>query len=60
MATNDGWLHMFRNTAPTSHAQDGSERWAFIPREIVPGLDRLRSNVLGGVKHLPIHYRLKK
>ena len=56
MGTNDGAMHMFRNTMPSSEGdtepvQDGSEVWAFVPREIIPLLDRLRSNSAGAPVH---------
>jgi len=50
MGTNDGYMHMFRNTTPSA-AEDGAESWAIIPREAVPVLDRLRSNAAG----TPVH-----
>lgn len=50
MGTNDGFMHMFRNTTPSA-TEDGSESWAIIPRETVPLLDRLRSNAAG----VPVH-----
>jgi type IV pilus assembly protein PilY1 len=50
MATTDGALHMFRNTA-TGGAQDGSETWAYVPRGALAGLDRLRTSTTG----TPIH-----
>ncbi len=51
MGSNDGFLRMFRNT-DTGGAQDGAERWAFMPRAVVPKLDRLRSNTAGST---PVH-----
>jgi type IV pilus assembly protein PilY1 len=50
MGTNDGFMHMFRNTTPSA-TEDGGENWAIIPREIIPILDRLRSNSAG----VPMH-----
>ena len=50
MGTNDGFMHMFRNTTPSA-TEDGGESWAIIPREIIPVLDRLRSNSAG----VPVH-----
>jgi type IV pilus assembly protein PilY1 len=50
MGTNDGFMHMFRNTTPSA-TEDGGESWAIIPREVIPILDRLRSNSAG----LPVH-----
>ena len=44
MGTNDGLMHMFRNTTPSA-LEDGSESWAVIPREVIPILDRLRFNI---------------
>jgi type IV pilus assembly protein PilY1 len=43
MGTNDGFMHMFRNTT-TAGDEDGTESWAIIPREVMPILDRLRTN----------------
>lgn len=50
MGTNDGFMHMFRNTTPSA-TEDGRESWAVIPREIIPILDRLRANTAG----IPVH-----
>jgi type IV pilus assembly protein PilY1 len=50
MGTNDGFMHMFRNTTPSA-TEDGGESWAIIPREVMPILDRLRSNSAG----VPVH-----
>jgi type IV pilus assembly protein PilY1 len=50
MGTNDGYMHMFRNTTPSA-AEDGAESWAIIPREAIPVLDRLRTNAAG----TPVH-----
>ena len=50
MGTNDGALRMIRNT-DSSGAEDGTESWAFVPRELLPGLTRLRANVTG----TPVH-----
>ena len=50
MGTNDGFMHMFRNTTPSA-LEDGSESWAIIPREVIPILDRLRINAAG----IPVH-----
>jgi type IV pilus assembly protein PilY1 len=50
MGTNDGFMHMFRNTSPAG-GQDGGEAWAFMPPEALPALDRLRTNAAG----TPIH-----
>ena len=50
MGTNDGFMHMFRNTTPSA-TEDGGESWAIIPREVIPILDRLRSNSAG----VPVH-----
>jgi type IV pilus assembly protein PilY1 len=50
MGTNDGYMHMFRNTTPSA-TEDGAESWAIIPREAVPVLDRLRTNAAG----TPVH-----
>lgn len=38
MGTNTGFLHMFK-------AGDGSEAWAFLPKELAPLLKTLRENV---------------
>lgn len=50
MGTNDGFMHMFRNTTP-SGAEDGAESWAIMPREVMPVLDRLRASAAG----IPVH-----
>jgi type IV pilus assembly protein PilY1 len=50
MGTNDGMLRMIRNT-DAAGAEDGSETWGFIPRTLLPGLTRLRSNTAG----IPVH-----
>jgi len=50
MAANDGFMHAFLNTT-SSATEDGQETWAIMPREIVPLLDRLRSNAAG----TPVH-----
>jgi type IV pilus assembly protein PilY1 len=50
MGTNDGFMHMFRNTTPSA-TEDGRESWAIIPREVIPILDRLRANSAG----IPVH-----
>jgi type IV pilus assembly protein PilY1 len=50
MGTNDGLMHMFRNTDAAGN-QDGSESWAFMPRELLHQLTRLRENALG----TPVH-----
>jgi type IV pilus assembly protein PilY1 len=50
MGTNDGLMHMFRNTTPSA-AEDGGETWSIIPREIIPILDRLHANTAG----VPVH-----
>ncbi len=42
MATADGMLHMFRNTAADG-TQSGQETWGFVPRAALGGLDRLRN-----------------
>jgi type IV pilus assembly protein PilY1 len=51
VASNDGYLHMFRNT-DASGAQDGSERWAFMPRAVIPEMARLHAGAAGGS---PVH-----
>ncbi len=49
--SNDGLMHMFRNTAagltapPTPNASDGVETWAFMPREVMPVVKKLKSGV---------------
>lgn len=40
--TNAGFLHMFKNS-------DGSESWAFMPKEIANIMNRRRTNTIGGV-----------
>lgn len=54
MATNDGEVHLIRDTAPgttTPVTQSGVETWAFIPRESMSLVDRLLQNNAG----TPIH-----
>ncbi|MBT6272674.1 MAG: hypothetical protein HOI95_00900 [Chromatiales bacterium] len=50
MGTNGGFMHMFQNTN-SAGVETGTENWAFIPRAVIPLLDRLRTNT-GAV---PIH-----
>jgi type IV pilus assembly protein PilY1 len=50
MGTNDGFMHMFRNTTAAG-AEDGSESWAIIPREVMPILDRLHTNTVAKPVH---------
>lgn len=50
MGTNGGFMHMFRNT-DSSAGEDGMESWAIIPREVIPILDRLRTNTGGKPLH---------
>ena len=50
MGTNDGLLHMFRDTDALG-AEDGRENWAYVPRTLLRKLTRLRANE-GGV---PVH-----
>ncbi|NCF82593.1 MAG: hypothetical protein GWP74_13385 [Proteobacteria bacterium] len=50
MGTNDGFMHMFRNTSPSA-TEDGGESWSIIPREVIPILDRLHANTAG----IPVH-----
>ena len=50
MGTNDGLMHMFRNTTPSA-TEDGGETWSIIPREIIPVLDRLHANTAGVPAH---------
>jgi type IV pilus assembly protein PilY1 len=50
VGTNDGFLHMIRNRDATG-AEDGSERWAFMPREVLAKLTRLHDNAVG----MPMH-----
>ena len=45
MASNDGYLHMFG-------ADDGVEDWAFMPRSVMPALERLFDNNAG---EQPVH-----
>jgi len=40
-AANDGMLHAFYAGTLTPSANDGQEVWAFIPREVLPRLNRL-------------------
>ena len=50
MGANDGFVHMFRNTG-AGGVQLGTELWGYMPRAVIPQLDRLRSNT-GGT---PVH-----
>ena len=50
MGSNDGFMRMFQNTA-SDGAQDGRENWAFIPRALLPLLDRLHRNIGGKPVH---------
>lgn len=50
MGTNDGFMHMFRNTTAAG-AEDGSESWAIMPREVMPILDRLHTNTVAKPVH---------
>ena len=50
MGSNDGFMRMLRNTTAAGE-QDGSESWAFMPRSVVPLLDRLRMNTAGSPVH---------
>lgn len=43
MGTNDGLMHMIRNTTTTG-AESGEEVWAFAPRETMPLWDTLNRN----------------
>jgi len=49
VASNDGMLHMIRNTTPGA-AESGREAWAFIPRRGLAIQKTLRANV-PSVKH---------
>ena len=50
VGTNDGYLHMLRNRT-TAGVEDGSETWAYMPREVLSSLTRLHDNTVG----TPIH-----
>jgi type IV pilus assembly protein PilY1 len=50
MGTNYGFMHFFTNTT-TAAAQSGAETWGYIPRDVIPKLDRLRNNVADTPKH---------
>jgi len=50
MGTNDGLLHMFRNSTAAG-AEDGTETWAFVPGALLRKLTRLRENGVG----TPVH-----
>ncbi len=50
MGTNDGQLHMFRNSDALG-AEDGSETWAFVPAPLLRKLTRLHENGVG----TPVH-----
>jgi len=49
VASNDGMLHMLRNTT-AGGAESGQEVWAFMPRTSMPAQKTLRTNATG-VKH---------
>ncbi len=46
VASNDGYMHMLRNTSP-SGAESGSEAWAFMPQRIMDVIPQLRGNASG-------------
>jgi type IV pilus assembly protein PilY1 len=46
VGTNDGMLHMIRNTNPGG-GQSGAEVWAFMPRAAMPNQKALRANAPG-------------
>lgn len=46
MATNDGFLHMFQ-----AADNSGVETWAFMPRDVIDDVMRLRANTAG----VPVH-----
>ena len=50
MGANDGFVHMFRNTG-AGGVQVGTELWGYMPRAIIPQLDRLRNNAAGSPVH---------
>ena len=50
MGTNDGLLHMFRNTT-SDGVEDGTESWAFLPQAVVHLLERLHAGTLGTPLH---------
>ncbi|WP_434101802.1 pilus assembly protein [Methylocaldum gracile] len=53
LAGNDGYLHMFRNSAsgsPTDESPSGVEDWAFLPRSLIGNLKLLAEN--GGEQHI--------
>ncbi len=43
MGTNAGFMHMFQNSS-SGGSESGVENWAFMPRELLPLLPRLREN----------------
>jgi type IV pilus assembly protein PilY1 len=47
VGTNDGFLHMIRNTN-SGGGQSGAEAWAFMPKIAMPNQKALRQNTLGG------------
>ena len=55
VATTDGLLHMFRDTA-TDGSQSGTETWGFAPRVALSGLNRLRTAAVGSSPVHPIFF----
>ena len=50
MGTNDGLMHMFRNTN-VDGTQSGVENWAFMPRSALPILKTLKENTSSTPPH---------
>lgn len=50
MGTNDGLMHMFRNTK-VDGTQSGVESWAFMPRSALPILKTLKENTSATPPH---------
>lgn len=49
MGTNDGFMHMFKNTAPGG--VDGAEVWGYMPRAVMPIIKALKANVASTPAH---------
>ncbi|HEX6929964.1 MAG TPA: PilC/PilY family type IV pilus protein, partial [Gammaproteobacteria bacterium] len=56
MASNDGYMHFFKNTEPSLDAngdpvESGKEVWAFVPTDVMDTVPRLVANNPGDPKH---------
>jgi type IV pilus assembly protein PilY1 len=65
MGTNDGFMHMFKNTDPgTTGTQLGTEVWAYMPRAVMGVVKTLKSDLAGthpyGVDGPPAAYLYDK